>query len=114
MNVIHRNLQMVLNEREIKTLSVVRNKNLMVFYVPRKILKILSPDIMENRGSIIEGDRRDDVSWATQPGCFDIQIGNGMPKLREQPPVLMWWQESCKVMGVISLKMPDRFVKMTR
>ena len=71
---VESDIEIALNERDIKTLSIVANDHFVFLNVLYKIIQVLPLHICFNLMAIIKGDGGDIVEIAIQPGGFDIQI----------------------------------------
>ena len=83
MGMVESDIEIVLNERDIKTFAVVADNNFVFLNVLDKIFQVLPPYIGLDRFAAIKGNGGYIVEIAIESGGFYIQIDRGISEFWE-------------------------------
>lgn len=101
MSLIHFNVKVILDERDVKAFAVVRDDEIIVPDVLSEIIQIPTVDVVKDVFPVIERNGRDKAS-PFQTVCLDVQISRGMPEFRKKTPVMHWGQQLAEISEIIS------------
>ena len=83
MGLVESDIEMMLNERDIKTFAIIADNHFVFLDVLNKIIKIFPVNICFNRLTVIKGNGGYIVEIALESCGFDIQIDRGIPEFWE-------------------------------
>ena len=81
MGMVESDIEIIFDERNIKTFAVVADNNFVFLNVLDEIIQVLSLNISFNRLAIIKSDCGNFVKLAVKSCSFNVQVSRGIPEL---------------------------------